>query len=89
MRQLNLRRALDNKNWYVGKVLINGVEYKINILRFDQPSDFGIDGGRISKMYIFTSKEALVWYDREWETEPSPDNKDVQEVYKLLLSLYN
>ena len=39
--------------WETGTITVNGKEYKFECKHYEQPSaDYGIDGGRISKLAI-------------------------------------
>lgn len=89
MENINLKQATDNKHWYTGKVTINNTEYKVNILRFEEPSCYGIAEGRISKLFIFTATENLMWYDRGWVYLPNHDETEVQKVYEAIINQYN
>ena len=69
--------------------LITGNKYKYWVKHFEEGSQFGIDGGRISKLTIRKLNEArdLCSYDRGWDTEPQTD--EVKGVYAILLQKYN
>ena len=62
-------------------------ELNADILQFDEPSQWGIDGGRISKLCI-TNKQGdwLANYDRGWDIKP---NKEIQEFYQVILEQFN
>jgi len=65
---------------------ING--YKYWIKHYENGSEFGIDGGRVSKLQIRkagTTRD-LCNYDRGWDVEPA---NEVMEVYQQLLEKYN
>ncbi len=69
--------------WIEGK--INGYEYFIK--HFDEGSQFGINGGRISKLAIRDQKGRwVVNYDRGWDIRPS---KEVKPIYDELIKKYN
>ncbi len=58
---------------------------------FDEPSEYGIDGGRISKLFVYTgfktpSQRLCVSYDRQWEQEPETKDALVATA-RLLFSL--
>lgn len=54
---------------------------------YDEPSRFGIDGGRISKLAIYNPvKKCCCQYDREWVIKP--DNNEVKEVFLKIMELY-
>jgi hypothetical protein len=62
--------------------------YKINMLAFDEPSQYGIDKGKISKLWIKDKKSGKVVcnYDRDWDVEPEGDVKD---LYDKIIKKYN
>ena len=39
-------------NWTVGTAACDGVEYKFNVKHYDEPSEYGIRGGRGSKLWL-------------------------------------
>ena len=72
--------------WIIGNATIDGKNYEINAKVFDKGSDYGIDKGPISKLWIkdTTSNErCIVNYDRSWDVEPTDENK---EVYNKVLN---
>ena len=70
--------------WYVGRV----GSYHFEALVFGESSQYGIDGGQVSKLYLWTGpkkkggQEAAV-FERGWELEPSDE---VRPVVELLVS---
>ena len=36
--------------WTLGRATVNGKTYKIQLVRFDEPSQYGIRQGRMSKL---------------------------------------
>ena len=52
--------------------------YRAEIVRFEETSPFGINKGRISKLYIKDVKtgKCLCSYDRGWDTKPEAEVKD-------------
>ena len=72
----------------------NGFSWCIKV--FDEGSRFGINNGRISKLWIQRkqNKEEVANYDRGWDIKPFDDNgnfysKDVKNVYEYLIEKYN
>ena len=67
------------------KGLLNGCDYQV--LVFPKGSPFGINKGRISKLFIRDkNKKVIADYDRGWNVKPkSPDE---QKVLKSVLALY-
>ena len=67
-------------NWYYG--IVGGYRYKA--LRFDEPSQFGINEGKVSKLLIANKKmKVVVLYERGWSKKPS---KTFQPIYERLLN---
>ena len=63
--------------------------FEASILAFDEPSRYGIDNGRISKLYIVERTRTLKVvcdYDRGWDVRPS---KEVKEFYDKIIKKYN
>jgi hypothetical protein len=67
---------------------ITGEDFKYWVKHFEEGSEFGIDGGRISKLTIRKVGENLnrVNYDRGWDKTPT---EETQDVYNVILDLYN
>ena len=66
---------------------ING--YKYWIKHFEEGSEYGINGGRISKLTIRKAGETrdIVNYDRGWDIRPK--DAEVKAVYNQILAKYN
>lgn len=79
--------------WTQGTATCNGKDYKFQIKHFDEPSDFGIDGGRISKLWLRpeNDRRPVLNYERGWDGGLAPRNAsaDVKEIYKALLKKFN
>ena len=56
---------------------------------YDEGSDYGINGGRISKLSIKIDGEWVVNYDRGWNIEPDDNDEAAQIAYCILLNEYN
>lgn len=71
-------------DWKELVVLHKDVEYRVQIKQFDKGSEFGIDGGRISKLSIRKGSKEICNYDRGWDFElATEDGKAVlKEVLK-------
>lgn len=48
--------------------------------------EYGIDGGKISKLEIRLGNEILCNYDRGWDTEPT---EEVKPLYESILAQFN
>lgn len=69
--------------WTKGK--INGFDYQIK--HFDESSVFGIDEGRISKLWILKDGKTYANYDRGWDIYPT--DAEAKQVYNEILKKYN
>ncbi len=56
--------------WKMGTLSIDGERVRYWALVFDEPSDYGIDGGRISKLTVRHKDTCLLNYDRGWDRLP-------------------
>lgn len=54
---------------------------------YDEPSDYGIDCGRISKLQIRIDNEVVCNYDRGWDIEPT--TKEARIAFQILVLDYN
>ena len=65
--------------------------YAWEVKHFEKGSDYGINGGRISKLEI--AKIEGNWrfcvcsYDRGWDLDPQ--GEEVEKIYKMLLAKFN
>ena len=73
--------------WKEGCILINHRGYHYWIKQWDEGSQYGIDGGRISKLMIKRDGEIVCNYDRGWDIEPVDTNTRV--ALQILLYDYN
>lgn len=76
--------------WSEGIIRIAGnpetkCEYWVK--HFDLPSEWGIDGGRISKLEIRANGKTTCLYDRGWGTKLEDDA--TQQAYEQLMKKYN
>ncbi len=84
-----------NDNWTKGTATCNGLEFKFNVKHFDEPSEFGIRGGRISKLWLSPGdgdfRHTILNYDRKWERGFTPRGKgaEVNAVYQALIAKFN
>ncbi len=62
-------------------------EYEYQVKCFDERSEFGIDGGRISKLWISLNGKTVCNYDRGWAVMPM--TQETKELYVRLLEQYN
>lgn len=72
----------------------NGVEseFYCETKHFDLPSEYGINGGRISKLYVCKIVNGIrfdpvIHYDREWNLEPKSEVG--KKLLQILIDKYN
>ena len=86
----------DNRGWTAGRIeTLSGVDhyesyiYEFEAKVYDLPSKNGIDGGRISKLFVkdMRTDAEIIGYDREWYLEP----KRLQEyaIVNALLTIFD
>ena len=72
---------------------VNGVVYDFQIKHFDEPSEYGIDSGRISKLWMRRrgDAQAVLGYDRRWERGFTPRGKsaEVRAAYRAIIAKFN
>ena len=57
------------------------------IKHFEEPSEHGIDNGRISKLTIKVDGKTTCNYDRGWDKKPQDEATEI--AYLILLKEYN
>ena len=83
-----------NRLWHEGTIEIpmKGKKTKIAhywVKAYDEGSEYGINGGRISKLTITIDGEKVVNYDRGWDIEPAEDDEAAQIALCIVLNDYN
>lgn len=73
--------------WAEGTILIGGKGYRYWVKHYVRRSEFGINGGKISKCMIKRGGKIVCNYDRGWDVEPVDDNTRV--ALEILLYDYN
>ena len=69
--------------WKEGTIKIQNSIFHYWIKVYDEPSHFGIDGGRISKLMLKRKNEIVCNYDRGWDIKPV--DKDTESALLILL----
>ena len=58
--------------WTMATAEVGGKKYRIEMVRFDEPSIYGIRKGRISKLWVRGEDGTVVInYDRGWDIRPT------------------
>ena len=88
---LDINPSREPNGWTTGHAYLGDTEYEVQIKWFDEPSQFGIKGGRISKLWVAKTdgydRDEVMCYDRGWDTKPkTPEDK---EVLKAILKEFN
>lgn len=74
--------------WKKGILEIEGTDVSYQVKCYEMPSeDYGIEGGRISKMQLKAGGRTTLNYDRGWDIEP--EDEASQLAYAILLHRYN
>ena len=65
-----------------------GATYKYWVKHYEEGSEYGIDGGKVSKLTIRKVGESrdLCNYDRGWDVEPT---EEIAAVYAIIMLKYN
>ncbi len=93
--RLRERRKDMNRLWHEGTIGIpvtGSKETKIAhywVKAYDEGSEFGINGGKISKLQIRINGETVVSYDRGWDIEPDENDEAALIAYSICLDQYN
>lgn len=61
--------------------------YEIEAKVYETGSEYGIDGGRISKLWMRKDGRIALNYDRGWDVHPV--DKDAERVYEYVLKKWN
>ena len=56
---------------------------------YDEPSEYGINEGRISKLTIKIDGQTTLCYDRGWDIEPDENDELTQIALAIILNDYN
>jgi hypothetical protein len=69
--------------WKEGTIKIQNSVFHYWVKVYDEPSRFGIDGGRISKLMLKRKNEIVCNYDRGWDMKPV--DEDVEAALQILI----
>ena len=65
--------------WLSGDVDINGKGYHFNAKVYQEPSEYGINGGKVSKLCIGDDEKCILNYDRGWDILDKMITPDILE----------
>ena len=73
--------------WREGSLKIHDSIFHYWMKQYDEGSQFGIEGGRISKLTLKRNGTIVCNYDRGWDIEPA--DPDTQLALEILLHSEN
>ena len=73
----------DTGMWKEGSLKINESVFHYWIKEYEEGSQFGIDGGKVSKLMLKRDGKVVCNYDRGWDIEPA--DPDTQLAVEILL----
>ena len=73
--------------WKEGTLGVNGDIFHYWVKQYEEPSQFGIEGGRVSKLTLKRKGQIVCNYDRGWDIRPVDENTEV--ALRILLKDYN
>ena len=79
----DLHNDKSNPVWIVGDISIDNKTYRVNAKVFLEDSEFGIENGPVSKLWIADSNgNWIINYDRGWDIKPTAET---EEIYNIAL----
>ena len=73
--------------WKEGALRVNESTFHYWMKVFEEVSQFGIDGGRVSKLMLKRNNEVVCNYDRDWDIKPV--DSDTELALAILLTSEN
>ena len=74
--------------WSTGKIKVGSKVVEYSMKRYDNPSNMGIDQGRISKLTLKVDGKIILNYDRGWDVT-GRWNRTARTALKYLVANYN
>ena len=85
---LHVTRDRNDFGWSLGTAEAGGKTYRVQIKWFDEPSQFGIKNGRVSKLFVAGAGEGtLIHYERGWGVRPR--TAEAKAILKAVLKEFN
>ena len=75
--------------WSEGIITVADVKVSYQVKHYNAGSEFGIDEGRISKLWMQIDGKYVVGYERGWDIQPDENNPVIMAAYKEILKKYN
>lgn len=73
--------------WSKGSLVIEGSTVNYWVKHYEEPSEYGIKNGRVSKLSIEIAGKIVCDYDRGWNTKPKTD--EAKKAFKMILDKFN
>jgi len=73
--------------WETGIIHVGDVAVKYEAKVFEEGSQYGIDGGRISRLWMAIDGEEIINYDRGWDMRP--ETEIAERVHAKVLEFYS
>ena len=73
--------------WKEGSIKVNGDIFHYWIKQYEEGSEWGIEGGRISKLMLKRGGKIVCNYDRGWDIHPTC--KEAEMALCILLENHN
>ena len=73
--------------WSEGSIKLGSDIFHYWMKQYDEGSQFGIEGGRISKLMLKRNGTIVCSYDRGWDIEPADEN--TATALAILMKDYN
>ena len=73
--------------WKESSIRVNGEVFHYWMKQYDKGSEWGIDGGRISKLMLKRDGKIVCNYDRGWDIHPTC--KEAEMALCILLDNHN
>ena len=73
--------------WKEDSIKVNGEVFHYWMKQYEEGSEWGIDGGRISKLILKRDGKIVCHYDRGWDIKPTC--KEAEMALCILLNEHN
>ena len=77
----------EKRLWHEGTLRVHESIFHYWYKQYDEGSEFGIDGGRISKLMLQRNGQTVCNYDRGWDIKPA--DPDTELALEILLHTEN
>ena len=81
------QKTADDRLWHEGSIGWNKSRFHYWYKQYETGSQFGIEGGRISKLMLKRDDKIVANYDRGWDVEPV--DEDTKAAVEILLDREN